>query len=76
MEKLSEEHLEKIRQRIMNPRPGSKVAAAKDFGIDLTLTFEQLKKNPQERIEDLQSAMKSFDEIARVGEQLRKRKND
>lgn len=45
LEKLSEERLEKIRQLIENPRPESKVAAAKEFGIDLTLTFGQLKKN-------------------------------
>ncbi len=44
MEKLNEKRLEKIGELIRNPRPGSKVAAAKEFGIDLTLTFEQLKK--------------------------------
>lgn len=46
METLSKERLEKIRQLIMNPRPGSKVAASKDFGIDLTLTLGQLRKSP------------------------------
>ncbi len=50
MEKLSEEKLKKIGEMISNPRPGSKVAAAKEFGIDLTLTFGQLKKTPQERL--------------------------
>lgn len=75
METLSEERLEKIRQLIMNPRPGSKVAAAKDFGIDLTLTFGQLRKSPQERIDDLQSLMRDFEEIARAGAEFRKQKN-
>ncbi len=74
-EKLSEERLEKIRQLIMNPRPGSKVAAAKEFGIDLTLTFGQLKKTPQERIDDLQSAMRGLEEFARAGAEMRKRNN-
>lgn len=59
----------------MNPRPGSKVAAAKDFGIDLTLTFGQLRKSPQERIDDLQSLMRDFEEIARAGAEFRKQKN-
>ena len=45
IERLNENRLEKIRRLIMNPRPGSKVAAAAEFGIDLTLTFGQLKKN-------------------------------
>lgn len=75
METLSEERLEKIRQLIMNPRPGSKVAAAKEFGIDLTLTLGQLRKSPQERIDDLQSLMRNFAEIARAGAEFRKQKN-
>ena len=65
MEKLSEERLEKIGELFRNPRSGSKIAAAKEFGIDLTLTFGQLKKTPQERIDDLQSAMRGLEEFAR-----------
>lgn len=61
IERLSEERLRKIQQLILNPRPGSKVAAATEFGIDLTLTFGQLKKTPQERVEDQQSAMRSLE---------------
>ena len=76
METLSKERLEKIRQLIMNPRPGSKVAAAKDFGIDLTLTFGQLRKTPQERVEHQQSAMRSLEEFKRQTKHLRERKND
>jgi len=74
-EKLSEERLEKIRQLIMNPHPGSKVAAALEFGIDLTLTFGQLKKTPQERLDDLQSSMRGLEEFARAGAEMRKRNN-
>ena len=74
IERLSEERLEKIRQLIMNPRPGSKVAAATKFGIDLTLTFGQLKKTPQERVDNLQSAMRGLEEFARAGERMRKEK--
>lgn len=75
IEKLSEERLEKIRHLIVNPRPGSKVATAKEFGIDLTLTFGQLKKTPQERVEDQQNAMRGLEEIARAGERMRKEKH-
>ncbi len=75
-DKLSEKWLEKIRQLIINPRPGSKVAAAKEFGIDLTLTFGQLKKTPQERVEHQQSAMRSLEEFRRQVKESRKRKND
>lgn len=75
IERLSEERLEKIKQLILNPRPGSKVAAAKEFGIDLTLTYGQLKKTPQERVDDAQSAMRSLEEFARAGAEMRKQKN-
>jgi hypothetical protein len=75
MKRLSEERLRKISQLIMNPRPGSRVAAAQEFGIDLTLTFEQLKKTPQERLENLQSAMEGLEEIARAGAEWRKQNN-
>ncbi len=76
IERLSKERLEKIRQLIMNPRPGSKVAAATEFGIDLTLTYGQLKKTPQERVDDAQSAMRSLEEFRRQIKESRERKND
>lgn len=75
IERLSEERLEKIRQLIMNPRPGSKVAAATEFGIDLTLTFGQLKKTPQERVEYAQSAMRSLEQFRQEVKKSRERKN-
>lgn len=75
IERLSEERLEKIRQLIMNPRPGSKVAAAKEFGIDLTLTFGQLRKTPQERVEYTQSAMRSLEQFRQEVKKSRERKN-
>ena len=33
----------------MNPAPGSKIAAARDFGIDLSLVLSQLRLSPAER---------------------------
>ncbi len=37
-------------EKLMNPKPGSPIAAAKDFGIDLTLLVENLRLTPAERI--------------------------
>ncbi len=65
-----------VEEKLLNPKPGSKVAAAKEFGIDLTLTFGQLKKTPQERVEHQQSAMRSLEEFRRQVKESRKRKND
>ena len=63
-------------QKLLNPRPGSKIAAARDFGIDLTLTASQLRLTPQQRIDNLQSSMKFLAELDRAREdrQIEKRK--
>jgi hypothetical protein len=53
-------------EKLLNPRPGSKIAEARDFGIDLTLVVERLRQTPQERIENLQSSMKFFEELNRA----------
>lgn len=47
-------------EKLLNPRPGSKIAAATKFGIDLTLNIGNLRKTPQQRIDDLQSMMRFF----------------
>ena len=57
IERLSKKRLEKIRQLIMNPRPESKVAAAKEAGVDLMELLENLKLTPTERVEKLQRKM-------------------
>lgn len=55
-------------EKLLNPRPGSKIAAAKEFGIDLTLLVGKLRKTPQERIDDLQSVMRFFVELDKARE--------
>jgi hypothetical protein len=55
-------------EKLLNPRPGSKAAAARDFGIDLTLTAGQLRLSPQERIDSLQANMKALAELDRARE--------
>ncbi len=37
----------------LNPPPGSAAACAVEFGIDLTLTLENLRLTPEERIRKL-----------------------
>ena len=74
--KLTEERLKKIEELVLNPPPGSKIAAAKEFGIDLTLLLGQLRKTPQERLDDLQKSMRSLEEFSRQGAEWRKRNRD
>lgn len=56
---------------MLNPRPGSKIAEARDFGIDLTLIVENLRLTPEQRIKKLQSAMIGFDRLRREVEKQR-----
>ncbi|MGH7785095.1 MAG: hypothetical protein ACREO5_14805 [Candidatus Binatia bacterium] len=37
-------------EKLLNPRPGSKIAAARDYGIDLTLLVENLRLTPAQRL--------------------------
>lgn len=53
---LTPEQFERARQRLMNPQPGSRIAAARDYGVDLTLLVEGLRRTPQQRAEDAESA--------------------
>lgn len=52
-------------ERLLDPKPGSKIAEAKDYGIDLTQIVENLRLTPEKRIEKLQNAMIAFDELRR-----------
>ncbi|MEO6590419.1 MAG: hypothetical protein ABIP06_14060 [Pyrinomonadaceae bacterium] len=45
---------------LLNPPPDSKLAQAKEFGIDLTLLFRNLRLTPQERIDELQQIISDF----------------
>jgi hypothetical protein len=49
--------------RFLYPEPGSALAAARDFGIDLSLLLERLRRTPEERICDLQRVMIALEQI-------------
>jgi hypothetical protein len=60
-----------IRERILNPKPNSKVAAAIEFGIDLTLLIRKVELTPQERLLELQTTMRSFESLRKESEKAR-----
>jgi len=45
---------------VTSPLAGSKIAAAKEFGIDLTLLVRMLELTPTERLQKLASAQAFF----------------
>ena len=65
-----EEH-EKLWELIQNPPPGSKIEAAKELGIDLTLNLRLLQLTPTERAERMNSALEFALELRRAGAKLR-----
>jgi len=52
---------------ITNPPPGSDIAAAKEYGIDLTLLVENLALTPTERARKLCQGAHSLELLRRAG---------
>jgi hypothetical protein len=52
-------------ERLRNPKPGGAIDVARNFGVDLTLLIENLRKTPEQRLRDLQSTMNSMERLRR-----------
>ena len=57
------EEIARIQQHLLNPPPGSKAHVAQLYGVDLTLTIEQLKLTPAERAAKLENATNALDAV-------------
>jgi hypothetical protein len=51
---------------LIDPKPGTAAAAARDFGIDLSLTVSNLRLTPEERIRKLDRFQSSMKEIRKA----------
>ena len=69
---VTREHQERLLEMIKNPRPGSKIAEAKAFGIDLTLNVRRLGLTPTERLQELQSFNRLLEEVRRAAREARR----
>ena len=58
---MTPEEFERAAERLRNPRPGSRIAAAKEYGIDLTLLIEQLRLSPEERLRNLEETAEQLE---------------
>lgn len=47
-------------EKLRNPPRGSRIAAARDYGIDLTLLIENLRLTPAERIKKNDAVVNSL----------------
>ncbi|HKW75708.1 MAG TPA: hypothetical protein VJN64_09305 [Terriglobales bacterium] len=57
------EEQQRLWDLVQNPPPGSKIAAAKEYGVDLTLNLHALKQTPTERAEALHDALEFAEEL-------------
>ena len=48
---------------LLNPKPGSAAARARDYGVDLSLTLSNLRLTPQQRLERLERARELLKEF-------------
>ena len=55
---------------LIDPKPGTAAAAARDFGIDLSLTVSNLRLTPEERIRKLDEVSNRADEPQHVDRDL------
>jgi hypothetical protein len=66
-----EEH-KRLYDLIMNPPPGSAIAAAKEYGVDLTLTLRNLTLTPTERVQQMESALRFAEDLREAMHQAKK----
>jgi hypothetical protein len=55
--------MNRAEEKLLNPPPGGRIEAARDYGIDLTLLIERLRRTPEERLRDLQQALTGLEAI-------------
>lgn len=67
LDPISEERYREIFALIQNPPPGSAVEAAKQFGVDLYTTLENLRLTPAERIRRGEEESKFVERLRHAG---------
>ena len=65
-EKLTAAEQKRLYELVVNPPPGSKIEAAKKYGVDLTLTLRSLTPPPTERSQEMESALLLMEEMQRA----------
>jgi len=68
---MTSEQSKLVFELISNPPPGSKLAEAKAFGIDLTLLYENLKLSPEQRALRLVEGAALLEALRAAAEQRR-----
>ena len=51
---------------LIDPKPGTAAAAARDFGIDLSITVSNLRLTPEERVKQLDDFQASIKQLRKA----------
>ena len=60
---LTPEQLAHAEDCLLHPAPGSRIEAARKYGVDLTLLLEQLRLTPAERVRKLERAAIALERV-------------
>jgi hypothetical protein len=60
---LTPQELARAEERLRNPAPGSRIEAAKNYGIDLTLLISQLRLTPAERAQRMLESIRAAEAV-------------
>ena len=60
---LTQEQLARAEDRLRHPCPGSRIEAAQQFGVDLTLLIEKLRLSPEERVRQMHDAAIAAEQV-------------
>jgi hypothetical protein len=60
---LSPAQLALAEERLRHPRPGSRIAEAREYGVDLTLLIESLRLTPAERASRMHDVVLTIDQV-------------
>jgi len=60
---LTPDEFARAERRLLHPAPGSRIEAARNYGVDLTLLVEQLRLTPAERARKLESAATALERV-------------
>ena len=63
---LTPEQLARAEARLLTPTLGSRIDAARKYGVDLTLLVEQLRLTPAERGAKLERASKALEQVRAI----------
>ena len=69
-ESMTREEHERLYALVQNPPSGSKIEAAKVYGVDLTLNLRSLTRTPAERVREMEAALKFAEELRRAAAHL------